>query len=99
MATLFLCQTEKLDAQKVSDLEKLFGSSGYSTLKEIIVSKCLVEQMHYLQRSMYPDKGQNNEMAEECRKKAEQINAALDLLDDIEKKNQEWAVVTLEPSR
>lgn len=87
------------DATQRDLLEKLFTSPGFTLLKEIVAAHCTKAQTEHLNRVMYPKNEVNREIGSDKLEEAVLLNAMLDKLDEIEKKEQNWFTVTLEHSR
>lgn len=79
-----------------ADLEKLFASPAYLFFKEMVVSRCIIHQVESMNAGLYPE---NEDAAAKCeveKKKAAALRSMLDVLDDLEKKEEEWFTVKLE---
>lgn len=87
------------DATQRDHLEKLFTSQGFSLLKEIVAAHCIKAQTEHLNRVMYPKNEVNTVIGSDKLEEAVFLNAMLDKLDEIEKKEQNWFTVTLEHRR
>lgn len=84
-----------IEPPQVDNLRTLFESPAYTTLKEIIVAHCVHAQVQFMNCSLY-----NNDnatvQAMEHQTQAARFNNALDVLDDLEGKMEEWFRIKLE---
>lgn len=99
MQGTILISRRPADATQQAELRKLFASSGYLILKEMVAARCSEAQVHAMTALLYPE----NDVAVADQKTnkdlAIQLNAFLDMLDDFEKKDQDWFTVKVEVSR
>lgn len=79
-----------------ADLEKMFASPAYIFLKEMVVSKCVIHQVESMNAGLYPQNDDAVAKHEAEKGKAAVLKSLLDMLDDIEKNEQEWFTVKLE---
>jgi hypothetical protein len=94
-ATIVVTRLPAGTTQK-AELEKLFASPSYLFFKEMVVSRCVLHQVDSMNAGLYPE---NEDAAAKCdveKKKAAIMKALLDVLDDLEKKEDEWFTVKLE---
>jgi len=89
-----------LSSQQRDELNGVFSSPGYSLLKRVLASHCLREMVIAANKGLYES---TSEIAltqsKHHRSRAEYINALLDVLDDIEAKEDEWFIASLECKR
>lgn len=87
-----------LDQAQEKELEKVFASIGFSTLREIIAAHCTEAIAAYASATLY-----NTEVAIDVatgeKDKAIRYNAALEILDLIQQRKEEWYRVNIEPRR
>lgn len=99
MPVTIVSTRQPLDATQQGYLRKLFDSPAFSTLKEMVASRCIEHQIAAMNSSLYP----NNEAAVIATAQdiaaATKLNDLLDLLDDLEKKGQDWWTIKIEPRR
>lgn len=86
--------------QDKDKIQTVLANPGYLLLKEIIAAHCVVAQVDAMNASLYDKDNPNAQaVASGAQAKAARLNAALDVLDEIEAKPDEWFKVTLEPRR
>lgn len=83
-------------ATQRKELEKLFASPTYLFFKEMVASKCISHQVESMNAALYPDNEDAVAKHEVEKRKASIVKALLDVLDDLEKKEDEWFTVKLE---
>lgn len=89
-----------LDGGQRERLGALFVSPGYVLLKEILTAHAIKRQIQALNAGLYADT--DPLPADDARKmmqRAVQYNCAIDALDDLERKHDEWFVAKLDPRR
>lgn len=90
---------QPLTATEKDELLKLFASSGFSVLKSIIVTRAIKQQvaaMDWLSKAADPEAVA---VTLEYRRLAIQYSAFIDFLDALQKSEEEWHTVKLEPRR
>jgi hypothetical protein len=80
------------------ELRTMFASAAYLTLREILSAHCAEAQAAFANASMYGTEAAGIHV-DEAKNKALRFNAALDVLDSIEQKADEWYRITLEQGR
>lgn len=88
-----------LTPQDREELEKLYGSPGYSLLKRILACHCIIEQIGFSDTGLYPENVIATGMSQAHQGEAKHLNWMLDKLDDLERKPDEWFTLTLEHRR
>lgn len=85
------------DSDQQKRLAELFGSPGFALLKEIIASHAAEQQVKALNAGLYYDSTDRAQfdMTAGIRKAAE-YNHALDVLDELGAKQEEWFTAKLE---
>lgn len=76
-------------------LQDLFVSPGYSLLKELVVSRCVEKQVETMNLQLFPDNETSIERARDSLAQARFMSNALELLDELEKKEALWYTVQL----
>lgn len=87
------------DATRQGILRDLFGSPGFSLLKEMVAAKCIEAQVEAMNARLYPKNEEAAAKAEARERQAAEYSRCLDLLDDLAEKEQEWFTVKLEHRR
>jgi len=87
------------DTTQRANLEKLFSSQGFLTFKEMVVSRCAEAQVKAMNALTYPDNSQAALDLKDNTDLAVKLNGFLDLLDDFEKRVDEWFTTQVELSR
>lgn len=90
---------QPLDATQQGSLRKLFDSPAFSLLKEVVSSKCIEQQINAMNATLYPKNEAAIEDAKLGMESAAQLSDLLDILDDLEKEEQEWWTIKVEPRR
>ena len=85
------------DVQK-DQLRTLFSSPAYGLLREVIAAHCAEHQVDFVNKTMY-DNENARAQAMESEAKARRFNSALNVLDDIEKIEDQWFRISLEQRR
>lgn len=88
-----------VDATQRGHLQTLFASPGFSLLKEMVVARCIENQVKAMNARLYPNNQSASEQAVEMEKRAASLTATLDLLDDLSSNMDEWRTIKLENSR
>lgn len=99
MPATIIPQKVPLTTQDREELEKLFGSPGYSLLKRVLACHCILEQVASFNDGLYYENETARFKSEDHRSKAAKLNTLLDWLDDVEGRADEWFTLTLEPRR
>lgn len=98
--TTILVEKVPLNADKKALVATLFASEGYSLLREMIISRCIEAQIPAMQAQAYRDiSDKAKDDAEVTLKVVRELSAALDLLDELQQKEDDWHLVNLKPSR
>ncbi len=87
------------DATQRTTLQSLFGSPGFSLLKEMVAARCIQSQVEAMNARLYPSNEGAASAAVEEERMAAEYNRTLDILDDIAQKEDEWFTVKLEHRR
>lgn len=90
---------QPLTTTERDELLKLFTSSGFTVLKSIISTRAIIHQaaaMDWLAKAADPEAVA---VTLEYRRLAIQYTAFLDFLDALQKSEEEWHTVKLEPRR
>ena len=90
---------QPLDATQQGSLRTLFDSPSFSLLKEVVVARCIEKQVSAMSAALYPENEHAEEDAKRDSAQATLLNAVLDVLDDLAKKEQDWWTVSIEPRR
>lgn len=84
-----------VEPEQADKLRVLFATPAYGTLREILVGRCALAQVEFMNTSLYQNDNADTR-ALEARAKAIGYNLVLDVLDDIQAKEQEWFRIKLE---
>jgi hypothetical protein len=84
-----------VEPEQAEKLRSLFLTPAYGTLREIICGRCAEAQVEFMNTSLYQNDNAD-QRALEARAKAIGYNLVLDVLDDIQSKEQEWFRIKLE---
>jgi hypothetical protein len=87
-----------IDEPQKDQLRTLFASPAYLLLREVIVAHCTEHQMDFANKSMYANENAK-EQAEVARSQASRFMGALDVLDDLQKIEDQWFRIALETRR
>lgn len=89
-----------LDADQKKRVQGLFTQPGWVLFKEIIAAQAIKRQVTAMNAGLYskinPDAKAD---AEETAERAARYSTTLDILDDLEAKEQEWFLAKLEARR
>ena len=99
MAVIISATRQPLDATQQGSLRKLFDSPEFSLLKELVVSRCISHQVAAMSAELYPSNPKAIEDAGREKASAVTCSDLLDLLDDLQKQEQEWWTIKIEPHR
>lgn len=99
MAATIIVTRQPLDATQQGLLRKLFDSPEFSLFKEMVASRCTDKQVSAMNAALYPENEEASEVAAKDIGIARELNAVLDILDDLEKQEEEWWTVKIEPRR
>lgn len=87
-----------IEKEQSDQLQTLFASPGWLTLREILSAHCVEAQAAFMDASMYPNENADNRATSE-KAKAVGYNIALDILDLVQSNMEEWYRITLEQRR
>lgn len=87
-----------LDTQ-LDALRTLLSSPGFSLLKEVVSAKCIEAQVDAMNARLYPSHDVAQTEATEKERKAADFSKCLEILDDLQEKEQEWFTAKLEHRR
>lgn len=85
------------DAQK-DQLRTLFNSAGYALLREVIAAHCASHQVGFMNKAMYSNENAKAQ-AETDRQAAARFMETMDVLDGLEKIEDQWFRINLEQRR
>jgi len=85
-----------LDATKRGALQSLFTSPGYLVLREVVAAQCAIRQVKSINAQMCPLNDALAELAQREKEIAQRYHVAMEVLDAIEKSEQQWVTVVLE---
>lgn len=86
----------QLDATQMKQLRELFVSQGYILLKGVVASRCVELQIDSINRQLYPSNEMSVERAKDSIAEARELNAILQILDELEGDEARWYTVTPE---
>lgn len=99
MPVTIIVTRQPFDATQKGLLRKLFDSPEFSLFKEMVASRCTDKQVSAMNAALYPESETASEVAAKDIGVARDLNAVLDILDDLEKQEEEWWTVKIEPRR
>jgi hypothetical protein len=89
-----------LDGEQRKRVESLFTQPGWVLLKEIIVANAIKRQVEAMNAGLYAEaNNQAKADAQAAADRAARYSTTLDILDDLEQKEQEWFLAKLEARR
>lgn len=80
-------------------LRTALASSGFSILKEVISAKCIEAQVKSMNAHLYMVNESAIREANEQSRMASKYNSFLDILDELQEKEEEWFTAKLEHRR
>lgn len=87
-----------IEESQKDQLRTLFASPAYGLLREILVAHCTQHQVAFVNKSMYENENAIAQ-ADDARVQASRFNGVLDVLDDIQKKEEQWFRINLDQRR
>ncbi len=97
MKSIEVVQTA-LEQVQQDKLSELFGSNAWGLLREVIGAHCNKAEAEFLDASLYDTEAAKGK-AEASLERAKMYDAALNVLDEIQKSSEEWYRIRLESRR
>ena len=90
---------EPLEEPRKEKIRRLMVSPEYLLLRDVVSAHCVTEQVNAMNGLLYPGTERAVEAVGLHQERAAKYRSFLDILDDLEKKEEEWFTVRLDTTR